>query len=149
MKELSAINEYYFDDLMMCGYGDRTRTQVGVNLIREKYPISQGTFSKIEKRFHVFGHVKCLSLSNDDYKLFKTNQLYGILQTQELYIPVMYNCMQELNIQRTPKINVWVFILENRIFGTKLFDCNLTRPIWIFHRQRFNRIVNHRILEFL
>ncbi|KAJ8935749.1 hypothetical protein NQ318_000575 [Aromia moschata] len=55
----------YGSEMLMIGYGERTRTQAEVvRLFQEKYPellpIFRGTVSKIEKQFRKRGHVRQL-----------------------------------------------------------------------------------------
>ncbi|KAJ8946062.1 hypothetical protein NQ318_009187 [Aromia moschata] len=101
------------EDVVMIGYGDRTRTQAEVvRLFQEKYPelppISQGTVSKIEKQFRERGHVRHLKKNppnklSDDQKLDFV-KLACLWITEVIH--VLVRCAQLKELLLLPKVCV-------------------------------------------
>lgn len=87
-EKMSYLSESHkIEILMMIGYGDRSRTQLEVvHLFRQKYPdlppISQGTVSKIERRFLEVGHVRDVPRQRPS-KIDENTQLNVLLAMEE------------------------------------------------------------------
>lgn len=97
--------------LMMIGYGDRLRTQVEVAaLFSETHPdlppISQGTISKIEKRYREVGHVRDLPRIRQPRVMDEDMQLNVLLALQENPITPVRQVARENSISHTSALKL-------------------------------------------